>query len=56
MLILVILVQELTLDLRLYHITDWSPWAVAVPLLAGLPVWAVWTWLKIWAVKRTESS
>lgn len=52
MLLLIVALEVLFTDLRLYHVTDWSPWAVALPLLAGFPLWLAWTWLKIWAVSK----
>lgn len=55
MLILVVLAQELVLDLRLYHVTDWNPWVVLLPVIIGLPLWALWTRAKVWAVTKTEN-
>lgn len=52
MLLLTILLWAVFLGLRLGHVTDWNQWAVNLPLLIGIPLWVVWTWLKIWAVTR----
>lgn len=54
MLIFVLVLEFLDLVLRATHVTHWNELAGLAPVLVGLPLWAVWTWLKVWAVGKSR--
>jgi hypothetical protein len=55
LLILIVVVQAVFDGLRVAHVIDWSPWFGLMPVYLGVPAWAAWTRLKIWAARRVQA-
>lgn len=53
MLLLVLLMQVVFFELHVFAAVAWPLWLVWLPLMTGLPLWASWTGLKVWAVYAT---
>lgn len=56
MLLVVLLLQAVFSSLRLFRLTCWYWLWVVSPLVAGGPLWALWTWSKLWAVNKMENT
>lgn len=55
MILLICALQWTFIGMYWGHVIDWNPWVQALPLITGLPLWALWTRAKTQAVRTGRS-